>query len=562
MNPLPLGEMLQEKGLITALDLEKALAFQRQYAGRLGSILVRIGALSEDALLTVLAEQVGMSILTAEDLPSVIGDLQAAMQQGKLSTDWLMARETVVWEREEGVIHAVARNPMDSDLHETLEAAYPDHKIEWHFVANQDLDRLLKLMQQSPDGFYADEIAHLRELAEEAPIIELVSNIMAQAVDERASDIHIEPEEQAFHVRYRIDGVLRTRYTMPKERFDAVASRVKLISALDIAERRLPQDGRIGIRAGGVDMDVRVSVIPGVHGESIVMRLLPKQRSDLSLETLGMEPDHHHMFSRWAKEPHGIVLVTGPTGSGKSTTLYTALQTANDGRHKIITVEDPVEYRMAGITQIQVHNEIGYTFSKALRAILRHDPDIIMIGEIRDVETAEIAVQAALTGHMVFSTLHTNDAIAAFNRLLEMGLEAFLVASSVRAIEAQRLVRRLCPHCAQPAERTTAVLALEYELNVHLAEFIPGEANWRQPVGCTHCKGLGYQGRLGIYEFVEVTQDLQAILIQQAPPSELMRVARQQGFRTLREDGLIKAWRGLTSVEEVLRVTGQGEGLG
>lgn len=559
MNPKPLGQMLQDKGLITTLDLEKALAFQRQYSGRLGSILVRIGALSEDALLTVLAEQVGMTLLTGEDLPNAASDLQAAIHAGELSPDWLQARETVVWESADGVMHAVARNPIDSDLHETLEAAYPNHEIQWHFLANQDLDRLLKLMQQSPDGFYDDEIAHLRELAEEAPIIELVSNVMAQAVDERASDIHIEPEEQAFHVRYRIDGVLRTRFTMPKERFDAVASRVKLISALDIAERRLPQDGRIAIRAGGVDMDVRVSVIPGVHGESIVMRLLPKQRSDLSLETLGMEPDHHNMFSRWAKEPHGIVLVTGPTGSGKSTTLYTALQTANDGRHKIITVEDPVEYQMAGITQIQVHNEIGYSFSKALRAILRHDPDIIMIGEIRDVETAEIAVQAALTGHMVFSTLHTNGAIAAFNRLLEMGLEPFLVASSVRAVEAQRLVRKLCSHCAQPAERTTAILALEYELNVHLAEFIPGEADWRQPVGCPHCKGLGYQGRLGIYEFVEVSQDLQAIIIQQAPQSELMRVARQQGFRTLREDGLIKAWRGLTSVDEILRVTGQAE---
>lgn len=556
MNPKPLGEMLQEKGLITALDVEKALAFQRQFGGRIGSILVRIGALSEDVLLSVLAEQVGMTVILAEDLPDKSADIQSAMHLGNLSPDWLIAREAVAWEGADGVVHIVARNPIDTDLQETLETAFASHDLAWHFSANQNVDRLLKLLEQKPEGFHGDEIAHLRELAEEAPIIELVSNVMAQAVDERASDIHIEPEENQFLVRYRIDGVLRTRYTLPKDRFDAVASRVKLISALDIAERRLPQDGRIGIRAGGVDMDVRVSVIPGVHGESIVMRLLPKQRSDLTLESLGMEPDHLAMFSRWAKEPHGIVLVTGPTGSGKSTTLYTALQVANDGRHKIITVEDPVEYRMNGITQIQVQNDIGYSFAKALRAILRHDPDIVMIGEIRDAETAEIAVQAALTGHMVFSTLHTNDSIAAFNRLLEMGLEAFLVASSVRAVEAQRLVRKLCQRCARPAEKTTALLALEYEIDARLDEYIHGEANWLEPVGCPYCKGLGYTGRMGIYEFVEVTQDLQSLIIQQAPISDLVRIARQQGFRTLREDGLIKARRGLTSVDEVLRVAG------
>jgi general secretion pathway protein E len=561
MNQQPLGALLQEQRLITSLDLDKALAFQRQFGGRIGSILVRMGALSEDALLAVLAMQLGMTVAGGDDLPVRAADIQSTARLGGLSPDWLLAQEAVVWEGLDGAVHCAARNPIGTDLQEIVETAFPDHAVCWHFIANQDLDRLLKLMQQSPEAFHDDEIAHLRELAEEAPIIELVSNIMAQAVDERASDIHIEPEENVFHVRYRVDGLLRTRYTLPKERFDAVASRVKLVSALDIAERRLPQDGRIAVRAGGVEMDIRVSVIPGVHGESIVARLLPKQRADLSLERLGMETDHLESFMRWAREPHGIVLVTGPTGSGKSTTLYTALQVANDKRHKIITVEDPVEYRMAGITQIQVHSEIGYTFSRALRAILRHDPDIIMIGEIRDVETAEIAVQSALTGHMVFSTLHTNDAIAAFNRLLDMGLEAFLVASSVRAVEAQRLVRRLCPHCAKPMTPTPAVLAMVDELRGRFPAFFESEPDWREPVGCSQCKGAGYQGRMGIYEFAEVTPELQTAILKRASAGEMTRLARSQGFRTLREDGFIKAWRGLTSLDEILRVTGQGEAV-
>jgi general secretion pathway protein E len=559
MNPHPIGVLLQEQKLITALDLEKALAFQRQFGGRLGSILVRIGALSEDVLLAALAEQLGLTVAGGDELPTRAAEILDAARIGGLSVDWLLAQEVVLWGGMDAVIHCVARNPISSDLQETVEASFPEHSIQFHFIANQDLDRLLKLLQQPPDPFHGDEIAHLRELAEEAPIIELVSNIMAQAVDERASDIHIEPEEQVFHVRYRVDGLLRTRYTLPKERFDAVASRVKLISALDIAERRLPQDGRIAVRAGGVEMDIRVSVIPGVHGESIVARLLPKQRADLSLEKLGMEADHMESFQRWAREPHGIVLVTGPTGSGKSTTLYTALQVANDNRHKIITVEDPVEYRMTGITQIQVHAEIGYTFSRALRAILRHDPDIIMIGEIRDVETAEIAVQSALTGHMVFSTLHTNDAIAAFNRLLDMGLEAFLVASSVRAVEAQRLVRKLCPHCAKPMRPTPAVLAMVDELAERFPGFFAAESNWREPAGCPQCKGVGYLGRMGIYEFAEVTPELQSAILSRASAGEMVKLARSQGFRTLREDGFIKAWRGQTSLDEILRVTGQGE---
>ena len=558
-NGSAIGALLLQRGLITQQDLDKALAFQSQFKGRLGSILVRIGALSEEALLPVLADQLGLTLLSADQLPSDSTDILNAVQASGLSADWFADQQLVIWENAaEGVIHCASRNPINSYLQETLAVVFDDRPQSWHFVRTQDLERMLKLIEFSPQEAYKNEAAHLRELAEEAPIIELVSNILAQAIDEDASDVHIEPEENTFEVRYRVDGILQTKMTQPRGRFDAVASRIKLISGMDIAERRLPQDGRISIRASGTELDIRVSALPGVHGESIVMRLLPKERSSLNLEWLGMEADHHTQFSRWAQEPHGILLVTGPTGSGKSTTLYAALDAANDHSKKIITVEDPVEFKLAGITQIQTHSEIGYDFARALRAILRQDPDVIMIGEIRDLETAEIAVQSALTGHLVLSTLHTNDALSAFTRLLDMGVEPFLVASSVRAVQAQRLVRRLCEHCAQPAEPPQAIIDLSVELKKRYPDLLNHDPAWRIPVGCPLCQGSGYRKRIGIYELVEVTQSIQNAVMQQATAKEMVGIARREGYRSLREDGLIKAWRGLTSVDEVLRVTGIG----
>lgn len=551
-----IGQLLLSRGQINQQDLDKALALQQQTHARLGSLLVRVGALSEDTLLPVLAEQLGLTLLNEDALPQRPGDLLRAAEVAGIQPAWFAEHELIAWEGVEGVFHCASRNPIDSYLQETMSVALAAHPQTWHFIRSRDAERLVKLLQPAPDTPFGDEIAHLKELAEEAPVIELVNNVLAQATDEAASDIHVEPEEHEFHVRFRIDGVLQTRSTLSRDRFDAVASRIKLIAGLDIAERRLPQDGRITVRASGADMDIRVSVIPGVHGESIVMRLLPKERKDFSLAKLGMETDHLEAFTRWAKEPHGIVLVTGPTGSGKSTTLYAALAVANDRQHKIITVEDPVEYQMRGITQIQTHAEIGYTFSRALRAILRHDPDIIMIGEVRDLETAEIAVQSALTGHMVFSTLHTNDAISAFTRLIDMGVEPFLVASSVRAVEAQRLVRRLCSHCAEPA----TLAPIYQEPLAHLMQRFPaqfaGTANWRQAKGCPQCHHTGYRGRLGIYEFVVVTTDLQAAVMQRLPSHELITIARRHGYRNLREDGMIKAFKGQTSLDEVMRVTG------
>jgi general secretion pathway protein E len=299
-------------------------------------------------------------------------------------------------------------------------------------------------------------------------------------------------------------------------------------------------------------VDIRASAVPAVHGESLVLRLLPKERQDLSLERLGFTPRDLSMFRGWAREPHGIVLVTGPTGSGKSTTLYGTLEEMNQRDRKIITVEDPVEYQVPGVTQIQANAEIGYSFARALRAILRQDPDVIMIGEIRDLETAEIAVQSALTGHLVLSTLHTNDAVSAFTRLVDMGLEPFLVATSVRAVQAQRLVRRVCPDCSQPAEVLPAVERL-------VAPVLDGDASppqWRKAVGCPRCRGTGYRGRLGIYELVDVTPELQELVLERATAERMRQLATAQGGRTLREDGLLKARQGLTTVDEVVRVTG------
>jgi len=346
-----------------------------------------------------------------------------------------------------------------------------------------------------------------------------------------------------------------------RDRFDAVASRIKIISGLDIAERRLPQDGRLSLRLSGEMVDIRVSSLPSTWGESLVLRLLPKERQQFRLDRLGMSPDNLELFRFWAREPHGIILITGPTGSGKSTTLYATLEEINDGSTKIVTVEDPVEYSVKGISQVHAQPDIGYTFARALRSILRQDPDRIMIGEIRDLETAQIAVQAALTGHMVFSTLHTNDSLSAFTRLVDMGVEPFLVASAVRLVMAQRLARRLCPQCAQP-ERPTGEVELQIaELRRRAPRLFDGAAHWRRPIGCRSCFSSGFKGRLGVYEMVSVSPEIHDAILQRASAQEMSELARRQGARTLREDGITKAWRGETSLDEVFRVTGGAIGL-
>jgi len=378
---------------------------------------------------------------------------------------------------------------------------------------------------------------------------------MAQALEARASDIHVEPGERECTLRFRIDGVLHTRSTIGMDRYPAIASRIKLIGGLDIAERRLPQDGRIGTRVAGREVDIRISSIPAVHGESLVLRLLPKERGDIGMHRIGMEPDHKAQFLDWLQWPNGLVLVTGPTGSGKSTTLYSALSTINDGVRKLITVEDPVELRLPGVVQIQTQADIGYTFARALRSILRHDPDVIMVGEIRDRETAEIAIQAALTGHLVLATLHTNDALSAVNRLVDMGIEPYLVAASLRAVMAQRLVRRLCPSCARPHDDPDFLQQRWARLKPRLAPLaeVPAEPGWLMASGCEACGGTGYRGRVGIYELVTVTPALQHEIAQNAAIERLVELANGDGRRSMVDDGLIKAARGLSTLDEVLR---------
>ena len=562
-QPFPdlIGQRLLAGGFITAQDLDKALAYQRQFKGRLGAALVRIGAVSEDNLISALTQQLGIGLIEEDSLPEQPAEIEKAITASGLQREWFIDQELVVWEGADGAIRCASRQPNSGFLRETLAQAFTKQVLTWHFIRGRDLERMLRLLQKSEMAERGDEVEHLRELAEEAPVIEMVNNILAQAIGEGASDIHVEPEEHDVAIRYRIDGVLRARMNLPRDRFDAIASRVKLISGMDIAERRLPQDGRISVRVSGVEMDIRASAVPGVLGESLVLRLLPKERSDLSLQKLGMYDDHLRDFDRWLQYPNGIILVTGPTGSGKSTTLYTALDQVNDSSRKIITVEDPVEYKMPGITQIQAHAEIGYTFARALRAILRQDPDVIMIGEIRDLETAEIAVQAALTGHLVLSTVHTNDALSAFVRLLDMGVDPFLVASSVRAVMAQRLVRRLCEDCARPVNAAPATTMLAAEMKGRFPSLFDVEATWRGPSGCPACHDTGYRGRIGIYELIEFTPMLQQLVLRRAGDAELLQAARAQGFRTLRDDGLIKAWRGMTSMEEIYRVTGLGDSV-
>ena len=558
--PPRLGEMLIQANLANEQEIERALNFQTRFGGKLGAVLIRMGAISEDNLLNVLGKQLDLPIIQAKHIPIDVNVLLEAMEKTGIEKDWWLDQEVVIWETEENHIHCIARDPLSSIIQEVFETIFPDQTVTWYLARNQDLDRILDLLAKSHknDRFGdADDVNFLKELAEGAPVVEFVNNIFSQAIDQRASDIHVEPEEHTFFVRYRVDGVLYEHLNLPKERFNAIASRIKLISGLDIAERRLPQDGRLNTRVSGQELDIRVSCLPGVHGESIVMRLLPKERQTSTLEQLGFAPDHYRLFTQWISEPHGIILVTGPTGSGKSTTLYAALDSINNSAQKIITVEDPVEYQLKGITQVQTHSEIGFTFASALRSILRQDPDVIMIGEIRDLETAEIAIQAALTGHMVLSTLHTNDAVSAFTRLIDMGVEPFLVATSVRAVQAQRLVRCLCQQCAAILETgEEPLLKIQQEvLSLLPKEFANLPSRWSQAVGCSECQGSGYRGRVGIYELVYITSEMQNLVLNHATATEMRQLAGQLGFRTLRQDGWIKAYQGITSIEEVLRVT-------
>jgi general secretion pathway protein E len=395
------------------------------------------------------------------------------------------------------------------------------------------------------------DVAHLKDLASEAPVIRLVNLILTKAVEQRASDIHIEPFENRLIVRYRIDGVLHEVESPPRRLSAAVISRVKIMANLDIAERRLPQDGRIKLRIQGKEIDLRVSTVPTMHGESVVMRILDKGGVPLEFASLGFDGVGLERFLKILDEPHGILLVTGPTGSGKTTTLYTALDRLNKSDVKIVTVEDPVEYQMPGINQIQVKPQIDLTFANALRSIVRQDPDIIMVGEIRDVDTLRIAMQSALTGHLVISTVHTNDAPSTVSRLLDMGAEDYLLTSTVNGILAQRLVRTLCPKCREPHKALPEVID-----QMSLRRYVPqGDVTLYKPVGCPECAGTGYWGRICIIEVMVMTDNIRSLIMRHSTAGDLRGAAIMEGMETMFENGLRKALAGVTTIEEVLRVT-------
>jgi len=487
-----IGDILLARGIIKEEDLRQAERLQREAGGLLSQALLRVGSVSEEDLLKAQSEQLNLSLLNADDVSPNDGDYDRAIEALALTARWLRTRHCAIWqETEKGPVMVVAQNILDPEIRETLETRCYKAGLELkdYLASNQTVERALSHIREvmpDMDGPSDDDAARLREMAEEAPVIDYVNRVFSTALRENASDIHIEPFEHKFQVRYRIDGVLHTKQVDPKSQFDAVASRIKLLSGMDIAERRLPQDGRQSIRFAGQDIDLRVSALPGSWGESLVMRLLKKETELPDLEAIGLDGHAKAVLQDLLSQPNGVILVTGPTGSGKSTTLYRGLRGLNDGIRKIITIEDPVEYDMDGIIQIQTNASIGYTFAKGLRAILRQDPDIIMVGEIRDGETATIAAQAALTGHLVLSTLHTNSALAAVARLIDIGLEPYMVISAVRGLVAQRLVRRLCTNCAVPVKKPEGedmIWSMIKSGTIIDPIKMAGKANWHESKG-------------------------------------------------------------------------------
>ncbi len=551
--------MLLRKGLLDAGQLVQARAAQSEGV-RVDQAAVHLGFLSEDTALRALAKEVGLEFV---DLVDAEVDLSLL----KDFPSRFVHRESLFpIRRSNGSLVVATSDPFNLYPLDELSVATGLNVVPV-LASREEIAKRIKnhlgvgsetidgLMAQTDDRIELDhpidDDAELSEMAQEPSVVRLVNEILLEAIELRASDVHIESQQSGLRVRYRIDGVLQAQ-PMPPEihRFQAaIISRLKIMSRLNIAERRLPQDGRIQLRTGGREVDIRVSVIPMIHGEGMVMRLLDKGAMEFKLDKLGMEPDLHARFRELIQLPHGIILVTGPTGSGKSTTLYSALLEIKSDETKIITTEDPVEYQLEGINQIQVHPKIGLTFGTSLRSILRHDPDIILVGEIRDLETAENAIQASLTGHLVFSTLHTNDAAGAYTRLVDMGLEPFLVSSTVEAVMAQRLVRTLCKHCKQAYRPAADELPPDFP---HAA--LAGRELYR-PVGCRECRQVGYRGRLGLYELLVTTEEIRQLSHERVSSWAIQQAAVRGGMQTLRDDGWKKVISGRTTVDEVMRVT-------
>jgi type IV pilus assembly protein PilB len=547
-----LGELLLARGLITEEQLEMARHQGGQRGRSLGRIVIEMGFVSEAGLVSILAEQLGLEFI---DLTEAHIDTSARSMVPEMT-----ARR-----------HNCIPVRIDEDNRLVLAMADPANVVavdDIRAMTKRDVRTVVAAINRNyrldtAAESLAEEAAEAADFeakvledeasatAEDAPIIKLVNLLITQAVNDRASDIHIEPGERNLRVRYRIDGVLHEVMSPPKSVQNGMISRLKIMADINIAERRIPQDGRIGLKVQNKAIDIRVATLPTVHGEKVVMRLLDKSSVLLQLQDLGFQPENFRRFQDSYKKPYGMILVTGPTGSGKSTTLYATLNILNQTHVNIITVEDPVEYRLPGVNQVQVNPKAGLTFASALRSILRSDPDIVLIGEIRDRETAQIAVEAALTGHLVLSTLHTNDSASAMTRLTEMGIEPFLVSSALDSILAQRLARKLCDRCKEPYVPT------EEELQAVGFPFDPATEELPKlyrPVGCTSCGKTGYRGRMAIHEVMTVTEEIERATVERASSDEVARLAHDQGMAFLRDDGMEKVRQGLTSIEEIMRV--------
>lgn len=541
-----LEDIILENRYCSISEIEQAISIQKEFGGSLGNILVNLGAISEEALIKSYSEQFSMKVLNENSMESI-----KKITIPELSIDFFCENNIYPFLKKEDSVLFVTNNPLKNKEFSFIENLI-EEKIIIYLTTEENLKVVKELYEKNEEDsedIYEDEVDKLKELASEAPVIKLVNNIFTKAVSMYVSDIHFESYKNGMKVRFRLDGILKSIDNIPQKLKQSVTARLKLISKMNISENRLPQDGRISIKVSGQEIDIRSSSVPTAFGESFVLRLLGNESVDLSLERMGFHKSNLDLLKNMLKKPNGIILTTGPTGSGKTSTLYAALNYIHSEEVKIITVEDPVEYKLEGISQIQVKSSIDYTFSNALRSILRQDPDVIMIGEIRDSETAQIAIQSALTGHLVLSTLHTNSAIGAVSRLLDMGMEYYLLKSSVVGLMAQRLTRRLCEHCKEPAVLTEAQKEL-YNIE-YLNKFIESEYNPSKAIGCKVCNFTGYKGRMPILEVIpfddKTTKELDK--------NKDFKDIRSLGYRTLQDDAVLKFLEGHISLEEVSRLT-------
>ena len=559
-----IGQVFLERGLIDDEELRTALNLQEESREKLGKLLVDLGFVSEKDCLAVLSEHLGVPAMAGSDYPPV------PVLDNVLSFRFMKQCKFVPVALERDTLTLAMTDPLDYSTLDAVrqttgyqlkavlgtESEIMDVLEKFYGSASSTLGRIIEGIDEDNIDSLPDEIEdieQLKDLASEAPVIRLVNLLISKAIESRASDIHIEPFEKDLKVRYRIDGILHDVESPPKKLKAALISRVKIMSKLNIAERRLPQDGRIKLKVLGKDIDLRVSTLPTMYGESVVMRILDKSNTGLyDIRSLGFPEDSLKDFKSLIHRPHGIFLVTGPTGSGKTTTLYSALSVINLPDKKIITIEDPIEYQIDGVNQIHVNTQIGLTFASGLRHIVRQDPDVIMIGEIRDLETAEIAIRAALTGHLVFSTLHTNDAPSAITRLIDMGAEDYLIASSLLGVLAQRLVRVICPSCKTETHPVPEMLD---EIGFRRGDPRGEPDRFFEGRGCDQCSQTGFIGRMGIYELMAINDDIRKLTVAKADSNQIRKKALEHGMRSLRDDGWLKVRQGTSSIAEVLRVT-------